>query len=366
MTKQKTGLPTIVDVAAAAGVSRATASRALSDYGRINAQTKQAVVKAAADLGYRPNAIARAMRRGSTKTIGLVIVADFTNAFFDRATKAIIDAARAKKYQVLITHTDEDIAVERQAVETLLEKQVDGLIVVPSTVAVHDHLSPTRLRGKPAILIDRRLDGVRLTSVSTDDFMGCDAAVRNAFAMGHKRFAFLIAAPNIKGFSTERPPMLISSVEDRVNGFSNGAADCAPRGRHTWVYCEDHPSVSEAAVMQILDQPKRPSVIFTSNNDMALAVLKVAGNRQLQIGRDLSLITVDDSDWAQAMVPGLTVVARPVEKLGAIAVDKLLAEIESGAEPGEKILLPTELISRGSVANLKMYPELDPEFKGER
>lgn len=366
MTKAKTGLPTIVDVAELAGVSRATASRALSDYGRINAQTKEAVIQAATKLGYRPNAIARAMRRGSTKTIGLVIVADFTNAFFDRATKAIIDAARARGFEVLITHTDEAIAVERQAIETLLEKQVDGLIVVPSTVAVHDHLTPARLGGKPVILIDRKLDGVRLTSVTTDDFLGCDAAVRNAHALGHKRFAFLIAAPNLKGFSAERPSMLISSVDDRVNGFASAASDINSRAKHPWIYCEDTPSVSEAAVMSLLDQPKPPTVIFTSNNDMALSVLKVAGNRELRIGRDISVVTVDDSQWAQAMVPGLTVVARPVEELGSIAVAKLLAEIESGALPGEKIVLPTELISRGSVANLKMYPEYDPEYKGDR
>jgi LacI family transcriptional regulator len=366
MSTSKSGLPTIVDVAEAAGVSRATASRALSNYGRINADTKQAVIQAAAKLGYRPNAVAQAMRRGSTKTIGLVIVADFTNAFFDRATKAIIDSARLHDYQVLVSHTDEEITAERAAVDTLLDKQVDGLIVVPSTVAVHDHLSPSHLNGRPVILIDRRLDGVRLTSVTTNDFLGCDSAVRHAFSLGHKRFAFLIAAPNLKGFSADRPSMLISSVEDRVNGFQNATIDLGSKVKSQWIFCEDRPAVSEAAVMALLDSPKPPSVILTSNNDMALAVLKVAGNRKLAMGKDISLITVDDSIWAEASVPGLTVVARPVEELGAIAVTKLLAEIQSGTKPGEKIILPTELISRGSVANLKMYPELDPGYKGER
>lgn len=362
----KSNAPTIVDVAARAGVSRATASRALSNYGRINAETKAAVQAAAAELGYRPNALAQSMRSGRTNTIGLVIVADFTNAFFDRATKAIVDSSRSRGYEVLITHSDEAIEVERNAVETLLEKQVDGLIVVPSTTAVHDHLSAKQLNGRPAILIDRRLDGVRLTSVTTDDFQGAEEAVRHAHAMGHKRFAFLIAAPNIRGFSKERPAALISTVDDRVNGFLNATTDINSRAKHTWIYCEDNPTVSEAAVMQILDQPKAPTIIFASNNDMALAVMKVAGNRQMRLGVDISLITIDDSDWAAAMVPGLTVVSRPVEELGQIAVDKLLAEINSDSAPGEKIILPTELIARGSVANLKMYPEYDPEYKGER
>ena len=100
---------------------------------------------------------------------------------------------------------------------------------------------------------------------------------------------------------------------------------------------------------------------ITSNNDMALALLKVAGNRKLAIGKDISLITFDDSQWAAAMAPGLTVVARPVEELGSLAIEKLVAEIKQPGQAAEKIVLPTELIARGSVANLVMYPENDPE-----
>ena len=110
--------------------------------------------------------------------------------------------------------------------------------------------------------------------------------------------------------------------------------------------------------MRLLDQPKPPSVIFTSNNDMAIAVLRVAGKRQLVIGRDLSLVTIDDSQWLEAMSPGITVVARPVEELSRIAIQKLVADIETPGQPTEKIALPVELIARGSVANLVLRPEL--------
>jgi LacI family transcriptional regulator len=110
--------------------------------------------------------------------------------------------------------------------------------------------------------------------------------------------------------------------------------------------------------MRLLDQPKPPSVIFTSNNDMALAVLKVAGNRQLTIGKDISLVTIDDSQWLEAMSPGITVVARPVEQLSRIAVEKLVADIEEPGQPKEQIALPVELVARGSVANLVLRPEL--------
>ncbi len=359
MPKASTGKPTIVDVAEKAGVSRATASRALSNYGRINAATQMHVRRIAEELGYRPNEVAKAMRRGKTKTIGLVIVADFTNAFFDRATKGVVDAARDLGYQVLITNTNEDIAAERSAIVTLIEKQVDGLIVVPSSVAVHDHLTPEHLDNKPIVLIDRRLDGVRVTSVTTEDFQGAEEAVRHVLSLGHKRLGFLIAASGVSGFTEERPPLLLSTVEDRINGFANAAADGGIKPKmQTWIYCEDLPSASEAAVMRLLDQPKPPSVIFTSNNDMALAVLRVAGKRQLVLGRDLSLVTIDDSQWLEAMSPGITVVARPVEQLSRIAVEKLVADIEHPGQPAEKIALPVELVARGSVANLVLRPEL--------
>jgi LacI family transcriptional regulator len=362
MAIKKTSAPTIIDVAELAGVSRATASRAMGGYGRIAQATVDQVRAAAEQLGYRPNEVARAMRRGRTKTIGLVIVADFTNAFFDRVTKAIVDAAKKNGYQVLITNTDEDIAAERQAIQTLMDKQVDGLIVVPSTSAVHDHLATLQKNGKPLILIDRRVDGVNATSITTDDFSGAEEAVRHAHAMGHRRFGFLVAAAGNYGHSSERPALLISTVEDRINGFASGCADLGIKAKQqSWMFCEDNVRDPEIAVAKLLDLPKPPSVILTSNNDMALALLKTAGNRKLTIGQDISLITVDDSQWAAAMAPGITVVARPVEDIGTIAVEKLLAEIDSAGQKSEKIVLPTELIARGSVANLVMYPELDSE-----
>jgi len=362
MAIRKTNAPTIVDVANLAGVSRATASRAMGGYGRIAANTVDQVRKAAAELGYRPNEVARAMRQGRTKTIGLVIIADFTNAFFDRATKAIVDAAKNQGYQVLITNTDEDIAAERQAIETLMDKQVDGLIVVPSTAAVHDHLAMIQQGGKPLILLDRRVDGVRATSVTTDDFTGAESAVRHAYAMGHRRIGFLVAAAGNFGHSPDRPALLISSVEDRVNGFASACADLGLKPKQqSWMFSEDNPRDPELAVAKLLDQPKSPTIIIASNNDMALALLKTAGNRKLAIGKDISLITFDDSQWAEAMAPGLTVVARPVEQVGSIAVEKLIAEINQAGQPTEKIVLPTELIARGSVANLVMYPENETE-----
>jgi LacI family transcriptional regulator len=346
--------PTISDVATRAGVSVATASRALSGYGRVSPSTVEHVRKIADEIGYRPNELARAMRVGATRTIGLVIIADFTNAFFDRATKAIVDAARGRGYQVLITNTDEDVDVEVNAIRTLVDKQVDGLIVVPSLTDDYSHLLPASLGGRPVVLIDRRVEGVAITSVTTNDFDGTRSAVHDAIDRGHRRLGFLISAVGVAGHTTTEPGRMISTVRDRTDGFRAGARERqVPASDQAWYYCEDEPKASEAAVTEMLDSQDPPSVIFTSNNDMALAVLKVAGTRGLRIGTDVSLVTVDDSQWAAAIVPGITVVDRPVQELGQIAVDRLVDEIEMPGHPPENVILPTRLVQRASVRDLR-------------
>jgi LacI family transcriptional regulator len=340
---------TIGDVAEAAGVSRATVSRALAGYGRISKETVEHVRAVAESIGYRPNALAVAMRAGKTKTIGLVIISDFTNAFFDRATKSIIDRAQELGFRVLIQHSDEDVSVERVAIDTMLQHQVDGIILVPASTTKHSHLTSKKLNGKPVVIIDRKLDVRRYTTVTTGDEVAAKEAVLYAAEKGHKKLGFLIAVPGITGLSTVQPEIPITSVQERVDGFAQGVK--RSKATSVWVYCEDKEDVSASAVEKLLDSPNAPTVIFTSNNDMLLAVLKVAGERGITIGKALSVVSFDDSPWAAAMVPGITVIARPVEELGHIAVTELVEAIEGNTKPKE-IVLPASLIKRGSVANL--------------
>ena len=343
--------PTLNDVATAAGVSRATASRALSNYGRVSGATVTAVRQVAEAIGYQPNEIARSMRAGKTRTIGLVIIADFTNVFFDRATKGIVDTARDLGYQVLIYNTNEDVALEREAIETLTQKRVDGLIVVPSTDAGHDHLITLTHSSTPLVIIDRHLAEVNATTIVTDDAMSCEAAVDTAFNLGHRRMAFLIATPAVTGFQQSRPELQNSAVESRVRGFlSASSKNTAISAR--WAFSAESPETALSAARSLLDSEIAPTIIFTSNNDMALAVLKVTGERGLTIGKDISLVTVDDSPWLEAITPGITAISRPVEELAELAVRKLAAHMEKTSDQAELIMLPTQLVSRGSIARL--------------
>lgn len=341
--------PTLNDVAELAGVSRATASRALAGYGRISSQTVEQVKKAALQLGYRPNEVARAMRAGKTKTIGLVVISDFTNAFFDRATKAIIDAAKRQGYQTLVSHTDERIENERQAVKTLVEKRVDGLILVPSSDSDHAHLSQEHIGDTPLVLIDRRLEGLKIPAVTTGDFEGALDAVQYVLNRGHQHLAFIVAVPGVRESTTKRPHIPISTVLDRTNGFLEGVS--GRRVRSEMVFCEDSQAGAEAAVENLLRAEPRATAFFTSNNDMLLALLRVAGKLGVAIGKDISVVSFDDSPWAAAMSPAITVVSRPVDQLGETAVELLLAQI-AGSPDSENVTLPTKLIERDSVAEL--------------
>ena len=343
--------PTLNDVATAAGVSRATASRALSSYGRVSGSTVAMVKQIADEMGYQPNEIARSMRAGKTRTIGLVIIADFTNVFFDRATKGIVDTARDLGYQVLIYNTNEDVALEREAITTLTQKRVDGLIVVPSTDEGHEHLIALTKTSTPLVIIDRELSGVNATMIVTDDATSCEAAVHEAFELGHRSMGFLIATPAATGFQEIRPELQNSAIESRVRGFL-AATKKHREIRAQWAFSEESPETALSAARHLLDSDIAPSIIFTSNNDMALAVLKVAGERGLTIGKQVSLVTVDDSPWLDAITPGITVISRPVAELAELAVRKLAAQMEKSATKPEVVLLPTQLISRGSVANL--------------
>ncbi len=343
--------PTINDVATAAGVSRATASRALAGYGRVSESTVSRVQSAAHKIGYQPNEIARSMRAGKTRTIGLVIIANFTNVFFDRATKVIVDTARDLGYQVLIYNTNEDVRLEREAIETLTQKRVDGLIVVPSTDEGHEHLIALTKMSTPLVIIDRQLSGVSATTITTNDSMSCEAAVDEAVSQGHQRMGFLIATPTVTGFQSATPVLQNSAIESRVRGFVAGTSKYK-HVRAEWLFSEESPEVALAAVRNLLDSENAPTILFTSNNDMVLAALKVTGERGLTLGKDISLVTVDDSPWLDAIVPGITSIQRPVDQLAELAVRKLAEQMEEKKFVVEDIQLPTKLITRGSIAQL--------------
>ena len=183
-------MATIPDVARQAGVSTATAARALGGYGSVSSTTRERVLAVAEELGYRPNSLARSMITGSTQTLG-VVLSDIENSFFHRALRGVADTARARGYEVLLANTDEDLEAERKAVSVLAERRVDGLIVCPTDDGDHAHLEAVISSGIPVVLLDRRVSGLHADTVGIDNRKAARDATTRLVEQGHRRIGIL-------------------------------------------------------------------------------------------------------------------------------------------------------------------------------
>ncbi len=339
----------LIDVARRAKVSRATAARALGGYGLVTQATRERVMAAAAELNYRVNELARSMRSGRSLTIG-VVVADISNSFFTSAIRSIIETASKAGYQILVLNTDDDLERERDAVRVLIEKRVDGLIVVPASQNETEHLIVQSEPEVPVVLLDRRVDSHEIDFVTTDDRAAAGAAVRHFAAAGHKRIGLLVATASVEKHSLTMPAHVVGTVLDRVEGARAALAGLGFVTKPEWSrYCHSSVETAHEAMAEILSGPKPPTAILATNEEMALGALGAAQELGFQVPEDLSIIAFDDAPWAVVFRPPLSVVRRPVAKLGATAVELLLKKIEDGSYRDSQVL-EAELVVRRSVA----------------
>ena len=341
----------LLDVARRAGVSRATAARALGGYGLVGDETRERVHAAARELNYSANVVARAMRAGRTLTIG-VVIADISNSFFSYATRAIIDTAAQAGYQTLVINTDDDLAREIDAVRVLVEKRVDGLILVASSQQHYEHLVQDGELATPLVLLDRRVDGLDVAAVTTDDRRGAEAAIDLFFERGHRRIGLLVATAAATARHEAAPGEVVSTVSDRLEGALGAIARQGMELPEQFIrYSRSDVEAATEGALELLSQDPRPTAILATNEEMALGVLAACGELGLNIGSDVSLVSFDDSPWAKVVTPAISVVKRPVYELGDVAVTSLIAEIK-GEGRAKAIELPTSLIDRRSVADL--------------
>jgi LacI family transcriptional regulator len=344
--RPKTGTPTIPDVARRAGVSSATAGRALGGYGYTSAATRERVLAAADALGYRRNEIARSMATGRTFTIG-VVIADIENPFFARATRAIGDAARREGFNVILANTDEDLAAEEASVQLFVDKRVDGIIVAPTSSIETTHLARAREAGCPIVLLDRRIPALGADTIAVDNFSAAREAVRALVRQGHQRIALASNAP-----AHEDRHLLISSIRERIDGYRAALIEAGLPVSDASVMLGGWNAETAERRLAVFDDPAtRPTALLATDNRVALGILHIARRLGLVMPDALSLISFDDAEWADAVSPPLSVIIQPVRELGTSAAEMLIARIR-GAEHGapHERLLPAQLVMRGSAA----------------
>jgi LacI family transcriptional regulator len=350
--------PTLTEVAAAAGVGRATVARTLGGYGSVSARTREKVLAAAERLGYATNQLAKSMTTGRTNTIG-VVIADVGNPFFAGILSGIATSARAQGYDILMISTGEKIAEERRAVETLLGKQVDG-IVIASAAGRSDavpHLVGALHRGCPVVLIDRALEAIDADTVVTDNRAVSAAVVASLIARGHRRIAF------VWGPVTNKPAVDLDDVPDvvsdtlwsdgeRLLGYTDALRDNAvPFDTALVSHSLQTESQATRAVAAMLDLANPPTAVFATEADAVTGTLRALRRRGLSCPEDVSIVGFDDSSWAEVMSPPMTVVAQPMQAMGAAAADAVVARIEGAGGPVERIEISSAIIERGSVAS---------------
>jgi LacI family transcriptional regulator len=350
--RQQPDHATLDDVARAAGTSRATASRVLGGYGSASAEARRRVLAAAEELRYRPNALARSMKSGTTATLG-VVVSDIQLAFFSQAVRGIADAAHAEGFEVILANTDEELAAERAAVGVLLDKRVDGLIVVPTVPGEAAHLQDAQDRGTPVVLLDRGSPGFRCDVVVVDNQRAAKNAVRHLVRLGHRRVAIVVEGQTALSaaeiaIARLRPAGGMTSLL-REAGWAAALReagipvtdDLIRRARYER---DDAGRVTKAA----LASPDRPTALVTTDETMTLGAIDAIIEAGLKIPRDVSLVAFDDLPWTTLMQPPLTVVAQPVHELGVTAAQRLLGRIAGFDGPPETIILRTTFLVRGS------------------
>ncbi|MDN5851323.1 MAG: LacI family transcriptional regulator [Actinomycetia bacterium] len=332
--------PTLRDVADAAGVHTATASRALNPQtrGLVNAETAKRVLRIAESLGYQPNTIARSLKTAKSRTIG-VVVPDLTNPLFPPIVRGIDGVLGPAGYSVLLVNTDNDAEREESLVRSLRARHVEGLIVATALLH-HPLLERLRDEGVQMVMINRRAEGVDAPSITADDPAGIALAVQHLAELGHRRIAHL-AGPQTTSTGVVRKAAFRSAVQERE-------LDSDPE----LVVACDHWSEEEGArgLRTLLDSGAAPTAIVAGNDLIALGCYDVLRDRNIGCPEQMSVIGFNGMPFLDKFRPPLTTIAVPHHEIGVEAARMVLEAINDPDRLTRSVHLPVSLVTRGSTA----------------
>jgi LacI family transcriptional regulator len=326
--------PGIKAVAALAGVGIASVSRVLSGQPGSSPQLTQRVLEAARTLGYTPNALAQGLRRKATRSIGFV-GSDITNPLIASIVGGAESVLSVAGFSVLLTNSGGVPSVDAERIEVLMQRQVDGLIVLPALEDDPATLAALRATKAPIALIDRELPAdIPAHYVLSDHYQGVGDAARYLLASGHRRIGLVV------GRDVRPTRERIRAMESAFDTFGVKRDLIVHRGTLS-------PEHGKAALEEMLDAKRPPTAIVLGGNQLLEGALEVVHRRGLQLGIDLSLVSCDDVPLCRFHQPAIATVMRDAALLGARAAQILLAQIEAPGEP-ETVSLPTWFAPRPS------------------
>lgn len=336
---------TVSDVAAAAKVSKATAARALGDYGAVSDAVRDRVQAAAESLGYHPNALAKTMNTGRSNSIGIV-VGDIENPFFAQATRGAADVAKASGFDLILLNSDEEDDAEENAISVLLAKRVDGFLLAPASSRVPTSLRAAQHSGRPLVLFDRVADGIDVDTVVADNQTGADRLANLLLAAGHRRIAFISTLCHDGPYRLGEP-LRSSSVGDRVAGFTTALVNAGVPHPEAFVRLNARDRVDEVVRTLVAEGI---TAIIASDSLVAQTAFRTLRALHIAVPDDVSLVTFDDADWTSLSAPAITVMSQPIHEIGGEAARLLVRRIAGDGAPTEHVVLPQRLIQRDSIA----------------
>lgn len=323
---------TISRVATEARVSPATVSRVLNGDPRVGEEYRIRVMGAVEMLGYRPNRLARNLRRQRTATIG-VLVSDIKNPHFSEAVHALERLAFERGHQVLVCNTDETPEKERAYLETMIDERVLGVVL--STSHPGEPTITTLIdSGIPVVAFDREVADPRADAVIVDNIRASRMATERLLAAGHTEIAFVSGRTEVE-----------TGIE-RMQGYDLAmrAAGLEPRV----VLGGFRAELAHDAVAEMLRSQQRPTGMVVANNVMTLGTLRALHEAGIRVPDDVGIIAIDDPPWAPFVSPSLTCVAQPIERMAADAMELLLDRVEGRRDQPRRIVQPLELRVRTS------------------
>jgi len=335
------GTVNIKQLAKQLGLSISTVSRALNDSYDISPETRKKVLNLAKDLNYQPNPHASSLRRHQSKTIA-VVVPEIANNFFALAINGIQSVAREKGYHVLIYVTNENDKIEEESLNHLQSGRVDGLLIsVSNKTIIDDKLYKIKEQGIPLVFFDRVRDDFETAKVTTDDFDSGFKATEHLIHQGCKKIAYLQISKKL------------SIGMNRMKGYLEALKKYSlPEDKKLIIDCVDDREKNYGKIQALLQLKSPPDGIFASVEHLAITSYMVCRDLNLNIPKDVKIISFSNLETASLLNPSLTTITQPAFEIGKQAATLLLKALtkKGFVLANTKLVLPSDLIMRDSTA----------------
>ncbi|WP_317058056.1 substrate-binding domain-containing protein [Vibrio cholerae] len=333
-------MATMKDIARLAGVSTSTVSHVINKSRFVSDEIVERVNNAAQQLNYAPSALARSLKMNRTKTIGMLVTTS-TNPFFGEVVKGVERSCYHQGYNLILCNTEGDNQRMKASINTLLQKRVDGLLLMCSTLEGERLDVFDRYPDIPVVVMDWGPILFASDKIQDNSLQGGYMAAKHLIECGHREIGCITG------------PLIRHQAQMRYEGYKRALAEAGIAINPDWIVESDFECEGGyQAFEKLYERGKLPSALFVCNDMMAMGVIQAANQRSLRIPDDLSLIGYDDVHIAKFMTPALTTIHQPKYRLGKAAVDTLLYRLENPDTTAQVVQLEPTLVVRNSVRKL--------------